>query len=314
MIHSLAITKDNQLLENLPLEQLTQDHIHWYWVDFVSPTEEEGKLLQHFFHFHPLAIEDCFNLLQRPKMDHYGDTQFFVLHAIDPKSLGAKEINMFVGPNFIVTFSLETLHVVEDARELIRTQHDSWHIGSLFAAHAVIDKIVDQYFPCVHFIEDDLNDLESKNNELDDNMDQLFAIRSRLLKLRRTILPMRDLMYHIINSSRIPGLKEQVFYFSDIHDHLLKLTDMIESNREITADLRDSYISINSNRMNSIMTTLTVITVIFMPLTFIVGVYGMNFVNMPELRWQWGYFAVLGFMVALTGILYFWFKRKGWFN
>ncbi|MCR8644056.1 magnesium/cobalt transporter CorA [Paenibacillus sp. N1-5-1-14] len=314
MIRTLAITKDNKLLEYLTLEQLKSDTIQWYWVDLTAPTEEEGKLLQDYFHFHPLAIEDCFNLLQRPKLDHYDDIQFLILHAIEHPSLVAKEINMFVGPNFIVTFSLEQIQVIEEARERVRKQSSGWQIGPLFAAHAVIDKTVDQYFPCVHQIEDGLDDLESSHNEIVSNMDQLFAIRSRLLKLRRTIIPMRDLLYHVINSNRIPGLKEHLFYFSDIHDHLLKLTDMIESNREITADLRDSYISLNSNRMNSIMKTLTVITVIFMPLTFLAGVYGMNFTNMPELGWKWGYFIVIGIMITVAGSMYVWFKRKGWFE
>jgi magnesium transporter len=122
------------------------------------------------------------------------------------------------------------------------------------------------------------------------------------------------LLYRMINSDKIPGVKEQNIYYTDIYDHLLKLTEMIESNREMTADLRDSYNSLRSNRMNSIMKTLTVITTIFMPLTFIAGVYGMNFVNMPELQWAGGYYLIIGVMVVLGLGMYLWFRRKGWFD
>jgi magnesium transporter len=144
--------------------------------------------------------------------------------------------------------------------------------------------------------------------------EQIYDIRADLLRLRRSVLPMRDLLYRIMSSDKIPGVKEQHAYFTDIHDHLLKLTEMIESNREMTADLRDSYDSLRSNRMNAIMKTLTVITTIFMPLTFIAGVYGMNFANMPELNWSWGYFIVIGVMLSLGFGMYLWFKRKGWFD
>lgn len=125
---------------------------------------------------------------------------------------------------------------------------------------------------------------------------------------------MRDLLYRTINSERIEGVKNHLFYFTDVCDHLLKLSELIESDREITADIRDSYASFNSNRMNSIMKTLTVITTIFMPLTFVAGIYGMNFDNMPELHWQWGYFIVLGLLFSLGFGMYLWFRRKGWFD
>jgi magnesium transporter len=121
-------------------------------------------------------------------------------------------------------------------------------------------------------------------------------------------------LYRVVNSHRIEGLNEQLVYFSDIYDHLLKLSEMIDSNRDMTADFRDSYVSFHSDRMNSIMKTLTVITTIFMPLTFIAGVYGMNFGNMPELSWYYGYFMAIGLMLFIGVGLYAWFRRKGWFD
>jgi magnesium transporter len=185
-----------------------------------------------------------------------------------------------------------------------------------YVAYLIMDKLVDNYFPTLYQIEDHMNDLESReeNEKLQTLIDEVYDIRTDLLRLRRTVIPMRDLLYRTINSDKIPGIHDHIVYYKDIYDHLLKLTDMIESNREMTADLRDSYDSIRSSRMNMIMKTLTVITTIFMPLTFIAGVYGMNFRNMPELNWHWGYFGVLGVMAALGFGMYVWFRRKGWFD
>ncbi|MGN7233762.1 magnesium/cobalt transporter CorA, partial [Priestia megaterium] len=145
-------------------------------------------------------------------------------------------------------------------------------------------------------------------------MNDVFDIRSDLLKLRKTILPMRDLLYRIINSERLYIPAEQKAYFNDIYDHLIKLTSMVEANRDMTSDMRDNYLSLNANRMNSIMMTLTIISSIFIPLTFVVGLYGMNFDHMPELHWHYGYYIVLGIMALMTIGMILWFKRKGWFN
>lgn len=145
-------------------------------------------------------------------------------------------------------------------------------------------------------------------------LDDLFYTRHQLLSLRHTINPMRDLIYRILNSQRMTEMQGKMVYFSDIHDHLLKLTEMIEAARELTTDIRDSYISINSYQTNHVMKVLTVITTIFMPITFIAGLYGMNFQNMPELHWKYGYIACLIVMFIVTLGLCLWFKKKGWFK
>ena len=125
---------------------------------------------------------------------------------------------------------------------------------------------------------------------------------------------MRDLLYRILNSERLQGFEDHKLYFSDVYEHLVKLADMAESSREMTSDMRDSYLSLNSSHMNQNMMVLTVITTIFIPLTFIVGVYGMNFQHMPELGWKYGYMIVLIIMAAIGTGMFIWFKKKGWFN
>ncbi|MEW4371805.1 magnesium/cobalt transporter CorA [Paenibacillus kandeliae] len=320
MIRILGITPEHNIVEHVPLEDIHSEQYAWCWVDFDRPTEEESELLSTFFHFHPLAVEDCMHLLQRPKMDYYGDVQFLVLHKVQRDTLNAEEVDLFVGERLIVSFHHEKHQEVDTAWERVLSYHDGkrpkWLRGPIAVAYMIIDKIVDEYFPCVFDIEDELDSLEKlgPNEAVDELLNQVFALRSRLLKLRRTIVPMRDLMYRIINSQHIQKVDEHHSYFGDIYDHLLKLSDMIESDREMTSDLRDSYISLNSNRMNGIMKTLTVITTVFMPLTLIAGIYGMNFDNMPELHWKYGYFAVLFLMLILGGGMMLLFTRRGWFK
>jgi magnesium transporter len=316
MIRSLAVTFELEVIRDIPLTQLEEDRVKWYWVDFNVPSEEEARLLEDHFHFHPLAVDDCFHLLQRPKLDHYEDFHFFVLHAINPETLGAEEVDIFLGTNYIVTYHTQLSREIEDAWGRIAEQKKGVDKGHIYATYLIMDKLVDQYFPSIYQIEEELNEIEgSMNSEaLQPLMDDIFEIRSKLLKLRRTIIPMRDLLYRIINSDRIEGLKGLLLYFTDIHDHLLKLSEMIEANRDLTADIRDSYTSINSNRMNTIMKTLTVMTSIFIPLTFIASIYGMNFEHMPELAWDIGYYVVLLVMLVVGTSMILWLWRKGWFK
>jgi magnesium transporter len=312
-----AMTEQGEWLEHIELQRLMDSNIKWFWVDFDCPTDDEIKLLDSYFHFHPLAIEDCMHFLQRPKVDHYEDTHFFVLHALHPETIRAEELDFFIGPRGIVTFHLAPSLEIEEA--LRRFDDPAFRVGKdhNYVAYLILDQLVDNYFPTIYAIEDQLNELEAQgenNPDIQELTEQVFDIRSDLLRIRRSVFPMRDLLYRLINSDKIPSVRERIAYFTDIYDHLMKLTEMIESNREMTADLRDSYNSLRSNRMNAIMKTLTVITTIFMPLTFIAGVYGMNFTNMPELQYHSGYYVVIAVMVFLGLGMYAWFKRKGWFD
>ena len=316
MLHTMAITKTHALVHDVPLEDLRSDLYDWFWVDFDCPTYEEEMLLSSYFQFHPLAIEDCLQHMQRPKLDYYDDFHFFVIHTINSHSLFSEEVNIFVGEHFIVTFHKNAVQEIARVKRLLESKPKSWDRGPIFITYQLIDKIVDSYFPLVYKIEDYLNELEDAltyQNSMR-SMKLVLEFRGDLLQLRRTILPMRDLLYRIISSYRFRLKKSERAYFEDIHDHLVKLTDMIESDREMTADMRDSYMALNSNRMNGIMMLLTIVSTIFIPLTFIAGVYGMNFTNMPELDGKYNYFFVLGIMLAVGGSMLFWFKLKGWFD
>ncbi|WP_342560063.1 magnesium/cobalt transporter CorA [Psychrobacillus sp. FSL W7-1457] len=316
MISTIGRTVNQEIIIDFPLEYIQTNELEWYWVDIGEPTKEEEQLLSSFFHFHPLAIEDCLQMLQRPKLDHYGDYEFFVLHAFNEKEMEAEELNLFVGKDFVVSFHFPPMQELQEARERIRSNPRDWERGNILITYNIVDKVVDTYFPIVYHIEDYLNEVDERlAMDMDHlSMDQVFDLRSDLLRLRRTIIPMRDLLYRVMYSERINLNQSERAYFDDIYDHLLKLTEMVEANRELTADIRDSYDSINASRMNRIMMILTTVSTVFIPLTFIVGVYGMNFINMPELEWKYGYFIVVGLMVVIATGMITWFKYKGWFN
>jgi magnesium transporter len=311
MIFTYAITQDNQLIKEVKLEELRSDRFKFYWVDFEEPTNAETKLLSEFFHFHPLAIEDCLHFIQRPNMNYYDGVLFFVLHTLS-KTIRCEEIDVFVGDNYVVSFHKEKDQAIDMVKQKLFASKEMEKVGPLFVLHSIIDELVDCYFPILHQIEDKLNEYEEKEASSKKIIEEVYEIRRELIRLRKTIIPMRDLLYRMINSKRIQETKQIHHYFSDIYDHLMKLTDMVASNQDVTSDMRENYMSIQSNRMNSIMMTLTVITTIFMPLTFIVGVYGMNFDHMPELHWQYGYFITLGVMAIIVIVMIFWFYKKGW--
>lgn len=317
MIRICGLRDDDVLLQDLTIKDLKQKNMKWYWVDFVNPTAEESSLLANCFRFHPLAVEDCLDeFTQRPKIDFYDSYIFLVLHAIHQETFIPLEVDVFVGEKFIVTYQQKTIRNVNNLWERIR-KDDSFRQGPFTILHAVIDELVDDYFPPVYMMEEQINSIEenSENESIQRLIERLFDIRADLSKLRRSVVPMSDLLYRIIHSERLSHLKEHHrLYLHDVYDHLLKLAEMLESYREFSSDIRDSYLSVNSNTMNSIMMTLTVITTIFMPLTFIAGVYGMNFKNMPELHWKYGYFIILGFMGLTALIMFAFFRAKGWFK
>lgn len=317
MISFIGITIDNYLETEISINNINFSNYKWLWVDFNQPTDEEVKHLEETFKFHPLAIEDCIYRLQRPKLDYYGNHTFFVTHLVreEENEIIKEEIDFFVGENFIVTFhnspSEEIDHVWEKVLQMNIENWDPYYVFYL-----TLDKIVDNYFPIFYKIEDDLDKIEDNINHKSMNllMDELFDIRHMLLNLMHTVNPMRDLLYRMLNSHHLSKISERKEYFSDIYDHLLKLSDTIMSDRELTADIRDSYLSLNSHQTNNVMKVLTIITSIFAPLTFIAGIYGMNFEHMPELTWKYSYFLTLGLMGIIGVSMVIWFMRKGWFK
>jgi magnesium transporter len=318
LINVIGITNENDLETDISIKNINTSKYKWFWVDFNQPVDEEIKHLSDTFQFHPLAIEDCVQRLQRPKLDYYDNYTFYVTHIVreEKKEILKEELDFFIGENFVVTFHHKPAMEVKQVWDRLLTQKNIEKRDTYYVFYQILDKIVDNYFPLIYKIEDDLDKIEDniQNKSMNYLMTELFDTRYMLLNLRHTVNPMRDLLYRMLNSHHLSGIRERKEYFSDIYDHLLKLSEMVMSNRDVTADIRDSYLSLNAHQTNNVMKVLTIITSIFAPLTFIVGIYGMNFENMPELTWKYGYFLSLGFMGTIGLLMFLWFKRKGWFH
>lgn len=316
MIRTIVITDNLNIKLDIPLEEIEKENLLWYWVDLCEPTEEEALLLEERFKFHPLAIEDCRNSRNSAKFDHYKEYDFFILNAINKKSLQSEDIGLFVNSKYVVSYHRAALIEIEDAMDRVKKNRNRWSKGTAYVAHQIMDKVVDHFFPTIYDIEEKLDDIEinDEGEKLNILVDKLFKIRKDLGKIRKTVNAMRDLLYRIINSEKLQDFNEHKMYFSDIHDHLLKLSGMVEASREMTADIRDNYLSMNSVKLNRNTMVLAVVTTIFNPLTFIVGVYGMNFQYMPELNFKYGYFIVLILMVIIAVAMYKWFKSNGWMD
>ncbi len=261
MIRIIAITKDLNPIYNLPLKDLSKKNILWFWMDFNNPSEKEISLLDTYFHFHHLSIDDCVFSFNTPKLDYYDNYNYLVLNALAENTLDPVEVSLFVGNNYIVSYHSTKLNELDEEWTRAKTNNKNWDKGPSYIAHQVLDEIVDSFFPAINKIEDKLSEIESnvKRKPTKDLINEVFAIRSDLLKLRRIVTSMRDLLYRILNSERLEGFNEHKLYFSDIHDHLVKLSYMVDSNREMTSDMRDNYLSLNSTRMNRHMMVLTVI-------------------------------------------------------
>ncbi|SDM39764.1 magnesium/cobalt transporter CorA [Bacillus sp. OK048] len=319
MISFMGITKENKIEKQAFIDKLNFTKYKWFWVDFNEPSDDEINHLAETFQFHPLAIEDClYNTTQRPKLDYYEDYTFFITHIVreDETEIIKEELDFFVGENFIVTFHLMPSMEVIQVADRLMTRKNIEKFTSHHVFYEILDKIVDNYFPIIYKIEEKLDEIEENtlNKSMNDLLKELFETRYMLLNLTHTVNPMRDLLYRMLNSQHLKNIIERKEYFSDIYDHLLKLSEMLMANREITADIRDNYLSLNSHQTNNVMKVLTIMTSIFAPLTFIAGIFGMNFQNMPELSWEYGYPLSLLLMAVIGVSMLVWFKKKGWFK
>lgn len=296
----------------------------WVNVDGIGDTtviSEIGRL----FNFHKLALEDVVHTHQRAKVDQYGNHLFAVARM---PVTGAdtpwhtEQISFFLGERYLVTFQE---HPGGDCLDCVRLRIRTGMgkvrpAGPDYLMYALLDAILDNYFPLVEDCGERLDALEADTFERPtrDTMPRLHRIKRDLLMVRRAVWPMRDALNMLVRDPFPLVTDETRVYLRDCHDHTIQIIDLVESYRDVTSGLTDLYLSALGHRTNEIMRVLTVISTIFIPLTFIVGLYGMNFDftrspwNMPELHWQYGYPAVLLVMACVAGGLLLFFRRKGW--
>lgn len=314
MLNIIALDKDNKLHTDLQLNDLLSDNIKWYWVDFSEPSRSEINLLSSFFKFHELLIEDCLTLLQRPKIEISRQQIFLVSHVLKNLDDDYETLNMFVGKNYIVTFHLSHIRYVNKIVPKVLQRGSTY--SPLHIMHMLVSEVIEGYHPMIAKIENRLDEIEELSFQTTGSkiINEVFDLRSDLLKLRRGIMPMREMIHRFLVSRRVEMTDNDRKYFHDIYDDLVQQTEMIEANRELASDIRENYMTYNSFRSNNILMPLTIMSVIFLPLTFLAGVYGMNFDNMPELHWEYGYYILWIAMIIIVALMLYFFKKKGWFD
>jgi magnesium transporter len=300
---------------------LAQYPVVWVNVDGVGDAEVIARLGK-IFGLHPLALEDVLNNHQRSKVEQYGDHLFIVARMVEGgPQFETDQLGMFLGNRFLVTFQHHPGDCLDPLRERIRVARGIVRCaGPDYLAYAILDSVVDSYFPILEEFGEEIELLEDAIMDKPDRsiISQTHDVKSKLLLLRRAIWPLREAL-HVLVRDPIPVIQEDTrVYLRDCSDHTFQIIDLLETYRELASDLLELYHSSLSNRMNEVMQVLTVIATLFIPLTFVVGVYGMNFDtaaspwNMPELKWYWGYPAVWVLMVSIAGGLLLFFRRKGW--
>lgn len=299
------------------------------WVDVQGlGSEDILKRIGKVFNLHPLVLEDIVNVPQRPKVEDYEDQLLIVSRMVmlEPIEQGflSEQVSFILGRHYLLTVQEEPEYdSFNFVRERIRSNKGIIRKqGADYLAYALLDSIIDGFFPVLEAYGERLEDLENEVVEKPNRktLEKIHGLKRELLTLRRSIWPQRDAINSLIRDGNDLISADVRVYLRDCYDHTVQVLDMVETYRELASSLMDVYLSSVSNRMNEIMKTLTVISAIFIPLTFVAGIYGMNFNtemspwNMPELNWYWGYPACLGLMAAIAAVLVFFFWRRGWFE
>jgi magnesium transporter len=294
---------------------LGQYPVLWLNVDGLGDADAIRKFGE-IFSIHPLALEDVVNAHQRPKVEPYDRYLFIVMQMLrSAPGVDSEQLSLFLGANFVLTFQEQPGDCFTAIRQRIRMNHGRLRAaGPDYLAYALIDAVVDNYFPALERYGEQLEDLEQEVVTRPDRqtLGKIHEIKRDLLTLRRAVWPAREALNSLVRDETPFIARDTRTYLRDCYDHAVRIIDIIETDRETAFGLLETYLSSMSNRMNEIMKVLTIIATIFIPLTFIVGVYGMNFTNMPELHSRWGYPGVLIVMGAIAAVMLVYFRRKGW--
>jgi magnesium transporter len=289
------------------------------WVDVQGFGDERVLLrLRDLFRIHPLALADVVNIPQRPKYDDYDDRDLLVLRAVERSpagEVGTSQVSLVLGPGFVVSFQEHDCDAFEPVRARLRAKLGIVRqMGADFLAYALMDVIVDRTIEVVEALGEVLDEVEERMLARSgaDSLQQLHRVRRQCFALERVQWRQRDALQALLRDESSPLAPEVQVYARDVLDHVVQLVDMLDTYRELAVSLLDMHLSAQTQRTNEVMKTLTVIASIFIPLTFVVGIYGMNFDHMPELRWRWGYPATLAVMSAIALALLAWFRRRGW--
>ncbi|HEV8584371.1 MAG TPA: magnesium/cobalt transporter CorA [Methylomirabilota bacterium] len=310
-------TEDRVASVDEALAKVVPGNVTWINVDGLGDTKVLSRLGEHFG-LHPLALEDVLNVGQRPKIERYDKNLFVVMRTIRiaEGEIVEEQVSLFLGAGWVITIQErpdgDCFGPVRDAIRQGRGRVRE--AGADYAAYLMIDAVVDAYFPVIEQLGDRMQNLESA--AIDDPsplvLVQMQRLRHQLLTLRRTVWPMREEVGILAREESDLVTPETRIFLRDVYDHAVQALEIVESLRETAVSVMEVYLSVQNQRLQEVMKVLTVIATIFIPLTFIASIYGMNFKHMPELEWEYGYAWALGLMAAMAAVMIGYFKKRGW--
>jgi len=290
------------------------------WVDVTETTEEDGRFLEKKLLFHHLAVEDCISTqIHPPKIDDFREYLFIIVHGInhtlESEYVETAELALFLGDNFVISNHNFPLYSIKSVQQTVEETGLSMTRGADFLVHALVDALVDNVLPAIDAMSDVVEEIEETviRHPQPVALDGIMKLKRSTLKIHRIMAPQREVLNRL-SRGEFPVIKtESQIFYRDIYDHVLRIEDLNQSNRDRVDNALATYLSSIANRQNEVMRVLSVVATIFLPLMLLVGIYGMNFDYMPELRWRWGYFAVLGVILLVILVVVWRFWASGWF-
>jgi magnesium transporter len=298
-----------------------------FWVELDDRLPPGDKLLLEVLHIHPLAVEDLWNDIGIPKVEDFGEYVQLVMHGVREEDVGGEdipfaltELDVLIGRNFLVTHAKdEKVCAITPVLAEIGRNAKLLKKGPAWVAHAVLDRMVDEYLPVVNRFEEKIEGIEAdilEGRTRDSEhavMRQILEVKRSLQMLRRTTISQREILSRLARAEFDEIPREAMPFYRDVYDHFARVTELVDSYRELTNGLLEAHFSIQSQQMNEIMKRLTLISTIMLPLSLVAGIYGMNFKKVfPELDWEYGYFYALGLMAAIATGIVFYFRKKKW--
>jgi magnesium transporter len=292
--------------------------VTWINIDGIHELEIIEKIGSHF-NIHPLVLEDIVNTGQRPKLEDYDDYIFFIVKMIyydgENAEITSEQVSLILGSNFVISLQERERDVFNPIRERLRKAKGRIRkMKTDFLAYTLIDTIVDHYFIVLEKLGEDIEGLEEElvSNPTPETLQTIHTLKRELIFLRRSVWPLREAVISLERGESALIHESTGIYLRDVYDHTIQVIDTIETFRDMVSGMLDVYLSSISSRMNEVMKVLTIIATIFIPLTFVAGVYGMNFKYIPELEWHWGYAAALILMGIIALVMVLYFRRKRW--
>jgi magnesium transporter len=296
----------------------TTPTVTWVNIDGLHDTEVIEKIGRHY-DFHPLVLEDILHTGQRPKFEDLDDYIFIVLMMLrfddQSQAVLSEQVSLVLGKNYVISFQEDIGDVFEQIRERLRNAKGKIRkMGSDYLTYVILDAIVDSYFGILEKLGEKIESMEEElvTSPTDRVLKQIHNFKREMIYLRKSVWPLRELISGLERSESEFIRETTSVYLRDVYDHTIQVIDTVETFRDMVSGMLDIYLSSISNRMNAVMKVLTIIATIFIPLTFIAGVYGMNFKNMPELKWRYGYLGVWILMLIITAGMFLYFRKKKW--